>query len=97
MSGLLLKVPNFTNYKVIVKDLDPNFVTDKQMEKCITGIRNQCPNLLEEKLIEFKHTKWGDFLANQKFAIDHFVNLIKKLDTNPTSGVQDANDFIVIR
>jgi hypothetical protein len=46
VSGLLLKIPAFSNYKAIVKDLDPEVVSFKNLKKSFPAIKNQCPNLI---------------------------------------------------
>jgi hypothetical protein len=45
VAGLLLRVKSFTNYKMIMKDVQPFFVSINLMDKHHEAMRNQCPNL----------------------------------------------------
>lgn len=46
IAGLLLKIKGFTFYKMIVKDLHPDFISQQTMDVHFEAIKNQCPNLL---------------------------------------------------
>ena len=45
ITALLLKIPSFSNYKAIAKDIDPQFTSLKTMKKHNLKLREQCPNI----------------------------------------------------
>ena len=46
IAGLLLKIKGFTFYKMIAKDLHPDYVSEQTMDIHFEAIKTQCPNIL---------------------------------------------------
>lgn len=45
ITGLFLKVKGFNNYKMVVRDLDPRYISTQTLGIHFEGFKNQCPNL----------------------------------------------------
>ena len=56
LSVLLLRIPTFSNYKLIIKDLTPELTPLSLMLSHCENMKKQCPNLYDEHIIrKYKH------------------------------------------
>lgn len=58
VASLLLRIPTFSNYKLIVRDLSPEFVPLSLLMSHRSAIVKQCPNLFKDHLVNEHKDEW---------------------------------------
>ena len=79
--GLLLKIKGFNNYKLIVKDLNPSFISENTMDRHFQSLKTQCPNLIEIQLNKYK-VQWSKYLKYKPISLSYFLELLTKAKDN---------------
>ena len=74
----MLKIPSFNNYKLIVKDINPQYISSLTMNEHFESMRQQCPNLLEQRLNQYKK-EWSQYLRYKNLDLKQLTELIDKV------------------
>jgi hypothetical protein len=75
--GLLLKIRGFNNYKMIAKDLHPDFISEQTLDVHFEALKSQCPNLLEAQVLKYKQ-RWSKYLKFKPISLAGFENLLNE-------------------
>ena len=77
ITGLLLRLPSpKKNYKLLVKYLHPDYVSEKTMDLHFENFRKDCGNALEQQLIKYRNL-WSKYLRYQSFTLKELTIIIK--------------------
>lgn len=69
--ALLLKIKGFNNFKMIAKDLNPDYISEETMEMVFDSIKSQCPNFLDLQLKKYK-TQWSKYMRFKPISLAYF-------------------------
>lgn len=66
LANLLIRIPTFSNYKLIIKDLNPDLVPLSLILQHRSQMCKQCPNLYKDYLVKEHRYVWYRLMEGEE-------------------------------